>query len=68
MSMPIIIDSNITTGFIREERPIFKLFFEEPLPKMAQNYAQGISNITGIPIDKIKKSKPFLEYKKALIR
>ncbi|GAH86430.1 unnamed protein product, partial [marine sediment metagenome] len=50
------------------ERPLFKLFFEEPIPKMAQSYAKGISSITGIPIDKIKKSKPFLKYKKALIR
>ncbi len=66
--MPIIIDNNIATGFIREERPIFKLFFEEPLPEMAQSYAKGISDITGIPIDKIKKSEPFLKYKDALIR
>ncbi|GAH35013.1 unnamed protein product [marine sediment metagenome] len=66
--MPLLINNDITTGFIREERLIFKLFFEEPLPKMAQSYAKGISNITGIPIDKIKKSEPFLKYKEALIR
>lgn len=66
--MPLLTDNNVTTGFIRKERPLFKLFFEEPLPKMAQNYAKGISDITGIPLEKIKKSKPFLKYKEALIR
>ncbi|GAH59627.1 unnamed protein product [marine sediment metagenome] len=66
--MPLLTDNQITTGFVREERPIFKLFFEEPLPKMAQSYAKGISSITGIPVEKIKKSEPFLKYKDALIR
>jgi len=63
--MPLLVDSDIRTGFIRERTIITKLL--RPLiPKMARKYAMQISKVTGLPLETVMKSKPFRNYLNAL--
>ena len=63
--MPLIRDGDITTGWIRKKRPLFSLFFGEcepagrvRVPLLAYNYAKRISELTGLPLKTVLRSKP----------
>jgi hypothetical protein len=67
--MPLLIDGDITTGFVRKERPLLKRLYElafirrSPLPS---RYAEGVARITGLPKETVVRSRPFHEYIKRL--
>lgn len=56
--MPLITDGLPYTGFIRDRDILYWLL----VPEMAQNYAEGISKITGLPVETVIKSRPFVNY------
>lgn len=59
--MPLIVDGDITKGFIRKRVLLFRLFTllgVEYIPEPIYNYAKRISEITGLPLEEVLKSKP----------
>lgn len=60
-----IFDGDITKGWLRE-RVILKFILGVRIPKLAYEYAKGISKVTGLPLEQVLKSKPVREYIKRL--
>ena len=57
--MPLLTDGLPYTGYFREIRPlVYELF----TPDLAKRYAEKISKVTGIPLTKVVKSTPFMNY------
>jgi len=65
--LPLVTDGKIYTGFIRKRR-LLALIFEPKIPEIAKKYAEGVSRLTGIPLEKVMKSRPVRNYIKALTR
>jgi hypothetical protein len=63
--VPIITDGRIETGFIRERKILASLLRPE-VPAMTMRYAEGIAKRTGLPLETIMRSKPFLNYLEAV--
>lgn len=61
--MPLLTDGLPYTGFFRERKIIFEII----TPSMAKKYARKISDFTGLPLEKIINSKPFINYLKRLM-
>ena len=80
--VPLLLDGDLTTGWIRRERRIVKRFLklkvfspspytreaqvEIHIPKMAYRYAKRVSEITGLPLETVLNSRPVREYIKRL--
>jgi len=66
--MPLMRDGDITTGWIRKKRPFLSLFFGDEknsvgtskmrIPKLVYNYAKRISELTGLPLQIVLRSRP----------
>lgn len=59
--MPLIIDGDITEGWVRE-RALLKAILGERIPKLAYDFAVGVSRATGLPLDTVLRSKPVRSY------
>lgn len=55
--MPLLLDGNIVSGWIRKRRVLARIF-GEPIPEPIYNYAKRISEITGLPLEEVLQSKP----------
>lgn len=65
--MPLITDGDIREGFIRKRRILSAILpereeREESIPKMAYSYAKKMSEVTGLPLEDVLKSKPIQTY------
>jgi len=63
--MPLITDGDIREGFIRKRRILSVILpkgEEESIPKMAYSYAKKMSEVTGLPLEDVLKSKPIQTY------
>ena len=56
--MPLIIDGDITRGFIRKRKILSKFLGIKYIPEPIYNYAKRISEITGLPLEEVLNSKP----------
>jgi hypothetical protein len=58
--MPLLIDGDITRGFIRERRLIKRIYELTVLSKspMLREYVKGVSEVTGLPPHTVLKSRP----------
>jgi len=63
--MPLIVDGDITSGWIRKERRLLKKLYELTFKARSQsfkNFVDGISRTTELPRDRVLRSAPIREY------
>lgn len=56
--MPLILDGDITTGFLRKRKILAQILGVKYVPEPIYNYAKRISEITGLPIEEVLESRP----------
>jgi len=74
--MPILTDGDITKGWLRNRWVLAALLESSKenstvvkpheLPPVVRKYAESIAKLTGLPLSEVLKSKPVLNYYRAL--
>ncbi|MEM2618766.1 MAG: hypothetical protein QW356_04695 [Candidatus Hadarchaeales archaeon] len=67
--MPLLTDGLLHTGFVRPVRPLVQSLLRGPImaiPEPAKKYALRISESTGVPVEKVLRSRPFRNYLEAM--
>lgn len=61
-----VLDGDPFKGFLRERSILKALYSRTQPPRMAMDYARGISKATGIPLEKVLESEPFKSFQARL--
>jgi len=66
--MPLITNGDVTTGILRRRKIIEAVILKtlEKRSTMIRNYAQKMSEFLEVPVEKIRRSKPFRNYVKKI--